>query len=104
MEGAVNPPYRLGGVLVAVEGCRISCGAVLISVGQSIGTYEGEIGLDGGSYRILQAEGVAEKERAEAAAQAARAAAAIAVPESDFCLDCWLNALAQERANMGRLL
>jgi hypothetical protein len=70
---------------------------VLISVGQSIGTYEGEIGLDCDSCRIVQAEGVAEKERTEAA----QVAAAIAVPESGFCFECWLKAQVQRNMVIG---
>ena len=59
IEGAVKPPKWLDGVLVAVEGCRTSCGAVLISVGQNIAGYEGEIGLDAVTVETLQTEAMA---------------------------------------------
>ena len=74
IEGAVKPPKWLDGVLVAVEGCRTSCGAVLISVGQNIAGYEGEIGIDAVTVETLQAEARA-REEAEAEASAAKAAA-----------------------------
>ena len=67
IEGAVKPPKWLDGVLVAVEGCRTSCGALLISVGQNIAGYEGEIGLDAVTVETLQTEAMA-REAAEALA------------------------------------
>jgi hypothetical protein len=66
LEGAMNPPDSLDGVLKAVEGCITDCGAVLISVGQDIGFYDGELGLDVASVRILQDEGIERKKAAEA--------------------------------------
>jgi hypothetical protein len=50
---------------------------VLISVGQDIGFYDGELGLDAASYKTLQAEGIERKKAAEAEAAARKAAAPI---------------------------
>ena len=86
-------------MLKAVEGCLTSCGAVLISVGQSRSWYEGEIGLDALTVETLQTEAMAREEAA--AALANKAASGLALPDSDFCLECWLKSLEQRSAVMG---
>jgi hypothetical protein len=103
LEGAMNPPDSLDGVLKAVEGCKTDCGAVLISVGQDIGFYDGELGLDAASYKTLQAEGI-ERKKAASKAQAEIIAPSrdtgLALADNDFCLECWLKALEQQRTVM----
>jgi uncharacterized Zn-binding protein involved in type VI secretion len=98
IEGAIKPPMWLDDVLIAVEGCLTSCGAVLISVGQNIGWHEGGIGLDAVTVETLRAE----TEAAEAAELVAPSrSTSLALPDSDFCLECWLKALAQRSVVMG---
>jgi hypothetical protein len=53
---------------------------VLISVGQDIGFYDGELGLDAASYKTLQAEGIERKKALEAEAAARKAETTAAKP------------------------
>jgi len=105
VQGAESPRSTLNGKQIAREGDKTSCGASLISAGQSLAEHIPD--GDGASVaeKIAARRAIAEAEKAAARVAGAPIVSATAeVSEEkatdDFCLQCWLKGASQRKSLM----
>ena len=96
IEGASNPSSTLNGRKIAREGDKTSCGASLISAGQSLAVHITD--GDGASVaeKIAARRAIAEAEKAAEKVSEG----VIQNAGKDFCLSCWLKAMSQNSTIM----
>jgi uncharacterized Zn-binding protein involved in type VI secretion len=92
IEGATNSPVC--GKQMALNGCRVSCGAQVLAVQQHHSTHESDAG------ELPALERAIARSAAERAGPKTAPVQAGEVKTERFCLKCWLKSLERRNALM----